>query len=150
MKANIVPRFLRFRVPNNGCFDDREVHEFQLRLLRKELYKAGNERKAATVKLSEVRNELKQKLPVKCIPSIILHSLYDLRILRQKQIKKLNDKLYRLSEEQERTLFNVQNTVICYNIDRIPPKFVMDTLSLGPKNAILEKFNQNDVLSELD
>jgi len=26
----------------------------------------------------------------------------------------------------------------------------MDTLSLGPKNAVSEKFNQNDVLSELD
>ena len=45
---------------------------------------------------------------------------------------------------------NIHNTVICHQLDKIPPKFVLDTLSLGPKNAVLEKFNQNDVLSELD
>ena len=32
----------------------------------------------------------------------------------------------------------------------VPPKYVLDTLSLGPKNAVLENFNKNDVLSELD
>ena len=26
----------------------------------------------------------------------------------------------------------------------------MDTLSLGPRNATLDKFNKNDILSELD
>ena len=52
--------------------------------------------------------------------------------------------------EQERPLFNVQNTVICYDLDKEPTKFVIDTLSLGPRNPVLSKFNQNHVLSELD
>ena len=31
LKADIVPRFLKFRVPNNGCFDDKSVHDFQIK-----------------------------------------------------------------------------------------------------------------------
>ena len=50
----------------------------------------------------------------------------------------------------DRPLFKINNTVICYQLDKIPPKFVMDTLSMGPRNAVLDEFNQNDVLSELD
>ena len=62
----------------------------------------------------------------------------------------MNDKLFRLSNEQDKPLFNVNNTVICHQIERDPPKFVLETLSLGPNNAVMEKFNQNDVLTELD
>ena len=40
--------------------------------------------------------------------------------------------------------------MICVDLDRNPPKYVMDTLSLGPKNAVLEKFDDKDILVELD
>ena len=33
----LIPRFLRFKVPSNGVFNDEAVHSFQLRLLRNEL-----------------------------------------------------------------------------------------------------------------
>jgi len=141
---------LKFRIPNNGCFDDRSVHEFQIRLLRKELHKAPDEKISSLRKLDENRDKFKQKLPNYYIPSIILHCRYDLRLLREKQSLNLNEKLRKLSNEQDSPLFNVHNTVICYDRDTDPPKFVMDTLALGPKNAVLEKFNQNNVLSELD
>ena len=39
LKANIVPRFLKFRIPANGCFDDKAVLDFQLRLLRRNYLK---------------------------------------------------------------------------------------------------------------
>ena len=58
--------------------------------------------------------------------------------------------MLRLSSEQERPLFNVNNTVICYKLDKNPPKYVMDTLSLGPRNPVLGKFDENDILAELD
>jgi len=58
--------------------------------------------------------------------------------------------LHRLSEEQERPLFNVKNTVICSNLNHQPPKYVFETLSLGPKNSILGNFNHKEVLAELD
>ena len=59
-------------------------------------------------------------------------------------------KLHRLSREQERPLFNVENTVICLDLPKQPPQYVLDTLSLGPKNAVLDVFDQNDILTELD
>ena len=61
-----------------------------------------------------------------------------------------NKKLLELSEQQERPLFNVSNTVLTYELDSEPPRYVMETLSLGPKNAVLDKFKPNDVLAELD
>ena len=55
-----------------------------------------------------------------------------------------------LSEEQHRPLFNVKNTVVLHGLEEQPPNYVMETLSLGPKNCVLEKFNPHDVLVELD
>jgi len=62
----------------------------------------------------------------------------------------LNKKLNWLSKQQKRPLLNVKNTVICYNLDKHPPQYVIDTLALGPKNSIVDKFNRNEVLAELD
>ena len=138
LKANIVPRFLKFRIPVNGCFEDKAVLEFQLRLLRKEIYSARGDLRAALEKLEENRNKLKQKVKVNIIPSIILHTRYDNRTLRRELVSKLNAKLSKLSNEQEKPLFNVDNTVICYELPNKPPKYVIDTLSLGPRNSILD------------
>ena len=69
---------------------------------------------------------------------------------RHKQQATHNKKLLALSEEQEKPLFNVKNTVICYELDREPPKYVMETLSLGPKNAVMDPFDPKDMLTELD
>ena len=150
LKADIIPRFLTFRIPNNGCFNDKAVHEFQVRLLKREIFTGKEEKKLSLEKLTENREKLKVKLPEKCIPSVILHCRYNLRLLRQQKSLKLNDKLLRLSKKQEKPLFNVNNTVLFYNLETVPPKFVLDTLSLGPRNAIIDRFDQNDVLSELD
>ena len=122
----------------------------KINLLRKELNKASKERKATSHKLDVNCEKLKQKLPEHCIPSVILHTRYEKRLLHNSQSQKLNKKLRTLSDEQDRPLFNIRNTVICYELDLLPPKFVMETLALGPKNDVLEKFNQNDVLCELD
>ena len=35
LKNDLIPKFLNFRVPSNGCFDPTTVHNFQRRLLRK-------------------------------------------------------------------------------------------------------------------
>ena len=102
IRASIIPRFLKFRIPNNGCFDDRSIHEFQLRLLRKELHNAKKDLKETFDKVSGNREKWKQILPFKCIPSVILHSRIDIRTERKKQMLKLNDKLYRLSKERKK------------------------------------------------
>ncbi len=65
LKASIIPKFLKFRIPTNGCFDDKAVLDFQLRLLRKELYKAKGDWTTTVAKLEEKRDRIKQKLHVK-------------------------------------------------------------------------------------
>ena len=55
-----------------------------------------------------------------------------------------------LSVDQDRTLLNIQDTVRLFDIDIIPPKYVIDTLALGPKNSVLTKFDQKESLAETD
>ena len=37
-KSDIVPKFLRFRIPQNGCFNEKSVHDFQMKLLHQEIF----------------------------------------------------------------------------------------------------------------
>ena len=37
-----------------------------------------------------------------------------------------------------------------FELDIVPPKNALDTLALGPKNPVLEKFDQNVMLAEID
>ena len=69
---------------------------------------------------------------------------------RREQLKTHNKKLENLSDEQERPLFSVKNTVVLCDIEQSIPGYVMETLSLGPKNAVLDKFDQKEVLAEVD
>ena len=149
-KSDIIPRFLKFRVPNNGCFDDRAVREFQRKLLKKEIVSAKQDRIKLKEKITTNRTEVKRKINPKLYPSIIVQTkifLHDQRTLQQ---EKLNGKLRALSEEQDRPLFDIENTVLCYGLSRPLPKYVMETLSLGPRNSVLETFDQKDILTELD
>ena len=76
--------------------------------------------------------------------SIAFHSRIQARAHRTTIQSTHDKKLLALAEEQERPLFSVDNTVICYNLDSVPPEYVMKTLSLGPKNAVLDRFEQNE------
>jgi len=100
--------------------------------------------------LVEKRNELKRKVHSKIIPSIIFHIRYNIQEFKKDLTRKLDQKLIKLSEDQEKPLFNVHNTVMCYNLPMKPPKFVIETLALGPRNSVLEKLDKNEILSELD
>ena len=145
-KADIIPRFLRFRVPNNGTFDQKSVFEFQKGLLRKELHRAKELRRTLNSKLGEKRGEIQKVVPEKILPSVAFHSRQSTREARKDVENIHRKKLLALSEEQERPLFNVKNTFIQDNLDEVPPQYVMDTLSLGPKSAVLERFNPHDGL----
>ena len=79
LKADLVPRFLRFRVPNNGCFDEKTIHEFQIKLLRKELIRAQNERKSLSAKLTDHRKVVKDTISENILVSIAFHSRINVR-----------------------------------------------------------------------
>ena len=69
---------------------------------------------------------------------------------RKNQKNTHDKKLLTLSEEQQRPLFTVRNTVVAHNLNVEPPSYVLETLSLGPKNAVLDRFDAKDVMAELD
>ena len=149
-KADIIPRFLKFRIPNNGVFDQKSVFEFQKGLLRKELYRAREDGRVLNATILEKRRTVQEAIPEKLLPSVAFHSRYGAREARRNVRNIHQKKLLAWSEEQERPLFSVRNTVVLHQLDEDPPDYVMETLSLGPKNAVLEKFNPHDVLAEID
>lgn len=72
-KADIIPMFFKFRVPKNGCFDDRNIMEFQKNLPKKEIVTARNDRKVLKEKITNCRKATKENMQYKCYPSVILH-----------------------------------------------------------------------------
>ena len=55
-----------------------------------------------------------------------------------------------MSKEQGRPLFNLHDTVKLFELDIVPPKYVLNTVALGPINPVLEKFDQKVMLAEID
>ena len=149
-RADIIPCFLKFRIPNNGCFNDKSVHNFQRTLLHKEIIEAKTNFRHLSNNLDTVRSELRVKAPNTCLPSIILHFRMFHKELRRNVLQTQEKKMLTLSEEQNSPLFNVKNTVILCDLQKTPPKYVLETLSLGPKNSVLNKFDPKDILMELD
>ena len=84
------------------------------------------------------------------LPLIVLYTRISTNAISRKQVLLHRKKLAALSEEQERPLFSVQNTVIQCDLDRPLPTHVIKTLSLGPKSSVLDAFNPKDVLSQVD
>ena len=55
-RADIIPNFLRFWVPTNGCFDERPIHEFQWKLLHKDFTRATQDLDNLNIELNEKRS----------------------------------------------------------------------------------------------
>ena len=148
--SDIIPKFLQFRIPNNGCFEDHAVHNFQRNLLHKEIAKASNQNAICESRLCEARERLKSLVPNKCVPSVVLYTRYNRSISRKSILLNHKHKIQNLSASQQKPLLNIQNTVKVVGFDKPVPKYVLETLTLGPRNPVLNKFNEKDVLCELD
>ena len=126
LKSDIIPKFLKFRVPNNGCFDDESVHDFQRRLLRKEIVSAKNDHGQNLMKLYEKRALMCDSVQDNLLPSLVLYTRYERISFCKKQASVHSNKLRNLSLEQDRPLLNVSKTVITYGLNYDLPKYVMD------------------------
>ena len=138
-KSENIPNFLNFRIPTNGAFNDKTVHEFQLKLLKQEIVKARSDLAAKVEQLQLKRNNIKTQVPHALLPSLLVYTRINTQLLSKKQTVLHNKKLTALSEKQGRPLFTVQNTVIQCELDQPLPTRVINTLSLGPKSTILER-----------
>ena len=84
-QADVIPRFLRFRIPTNGCFDNESVRSFQRKLLHKELVRAREEETVKIDQLEDCINDIHTKAPLKTLPSIDFYA----RSFREKTYRRL-------------------------------------------------------------
>ena len=99
-QADIIPRFLRFRIPNNGCFEQSVVLNFQRRLLKQELTKAKQQAEAHKISVQEHLEKLRAKVKVQWLPPILLHTRYAVAKEMARVAGVHNKKLNMLSKEQ--------------------------------------------------
>ena len=119
-------------------------------MLNQELRKAKDSANDIINTVANKRKNLQEVLPDYLLPSVILHCRHTIRITRNEVAKRHLHKLNHLSSKQDRPLFNVHDTVRFHDIDVIPPRYVLDTLAIGPNNAVLDMFNSYNVLAELN
>ena len=101
-------------------------------------------------KVYERRNILKSVLPSTLLPSVLLFTRVTLFNTR-KNVEATHTKiLENLSKEQGRPMFNLHDTVKLFELDFVTPKYVLDTLALGPKNVLLEAFDHKVMLGDID
>ena len=116
IQADIIPRFLKFRIPENGCFEPTVVHNFQRNLLKVELSKAGKQKETHINVIETKRTLLRDKVPTKFIHSIVFHTRNAAKQTKL-DVQNTHSKKSTLSKEQQRPLFDVQDTVIISDND---------------------------------
>ena len=84
------------------------------------------------------------------IPSVAQYSMAPVHRVHAVVLPTQKKKLENLSKQQELPSFNVYDTVKLSEIDLQLPRYVLDTLVLGPKNPVLDKFNEKEVSAEID
>ena len=144
--ADLIPKFLNFRISNNGCFEPTTIHNLQRKLLKEELFKAKKPL-ACWIQIESIEISV---LPSTLLPSVLLFTRVTLFNTR-KNVEATHTKiLENLSKEQGRPMFNLHDTVKLFELDVVTPKYVLDTLALGPKNVLLEAFDHKVMLGDID
>ena len=77
---------------------------------------------------------MKVFLARKLLPSVLLFTIVTVFNTRKNVEVTHAKKLENLSKEQGRPLFDLHDTVKLFELDVFPPKYVLDTLALVPKN----------------
>ena len=95
-------------------------------------------------------SKLNRTISETLLPSVILYTRILKSECRDNELETQRKKLEMLSVDQDRPLFNIQDTVRLFDIDIVSPKYVIDILALGLKNSVLTKFEQKETLVEID
>ena len=101
-------------------------------------------------KLGEDRGILRKEAKKELLTSIVYSIRKEMRDLSELLSKRLNDKLAKLSERQDKPLRNGSHNNVVTLDDVEQPKFVLDVLSLGPKHPVRDKFNEVHFLADVD
>ena len=150
IRSDLIPKFLSFRIPNNGAFEPIAVHNFQRRLLRYEMTNATKLVTQHTANLKEKRELLKTSVPHIMIESIASYCHEEVSLKRLVIKERHQNKLIQMAETQGRPLFGIHDSVKVIDVTIPIPKYVLDTLALGPKHPVLDQFNAKTTLAEVD
>ena len=149
VQNDIIPRFLKFRVPENGCFVDSIVHAFQKKLLKTEINTCVRHLRKHEEDLRQLRYDLIQACPRHLLPSICLYVKMEVADTRKQMTERHDKKLSELSKAQEKPLRRSGNNVITIGDIKLPT-FVTEFLSLGPRHPVVEKFDEMPFLAAMD
>ena len=105
------------------------MHSFQFKLLRKEIRRAKQGRKFFEEKRGEDRGILRKEVKKELLPSVVYSIRKEVRDQSQLISRRLNDKLAKLSERQDRFLPNRSHNKVVTLDDVDLLKFVLDVLS---------------------
>ena len=100
--------------------------------------------------IEKKRSILRDAVPEELLPSVVFYTRQAVKSTRTNVQKTHRHKLQALSKEQQRPLLDVHDTVKIFDEDIAPPQYLLDTLGLGPKNAVLDKFDPKETLAQID
>ena len=147
---DLVPDFLKFRIPDVNCFEPSTVKNFQLRLLSKELYKAREESKRKADRLDSARQELKKVTPEHLLPSVTYNAVKFMKETVEEVDARHAKKLHKLSRRQEQPLRSKDDRTVKVVGDIDLPQHVQELLAYGPKHPIRGPFNDMHFLASID
>ena len=149
LENDLIPKFLMFRVPNNGCFESKTVHNFQRKRLKKEIGEALRERGAFDGKIKEVRLEVKRNVPETLWDSVMFHLRIRLKNNHCETHKRQANKIATLADRQEKPLSKIGNTIKIVDELEIP-EVIKNYLALGPKHPVKDDFDELQFLADID
>ena len=142
LNNNLIPDFLKFRVPKTSVFSEPAVHSFQLRLLKEELRHARENLENVKDKVANSRRELLENLDRMWLLPVAFNLCTKYRSLIAEHKLKMLSKLEKLSHRQDKPLRET-NKIAVKTLDGIElPVFVNEMLSYSPKHPERDKFNE--------
>ena len=104
LKNDLIPDFLKFRVPENEVFSDQAVHNFQLKLLRTETSRANEDRKRYEEMLRKARSLVQKEIDKQWWASIFGFVRRQVESSLNTTSENHRKKLEKLSERQDKPL----------------------------------------------
>ena len=149
VSLRLIPRFLKFRVPANGCFNESTVLSFQRKLLQQELKKAKDDQKRVEVELKRRRDAVKFDVPKKLHPSLWFHLKEVCKKRVQEAKARHQRKIENVSAMQDKPLLNTTGYLTILDDIKVPD-YVRELLRYGPKHPCRTSFQEEQFLANID
>ena len=104
LKNDLIPDFLKLRVPRTGFFLDQDVHNFQLKLLRTETFRPNENRKRYEEMLMKARSLVQKEIDEQWWASIFRFVKRQVEASLKTTSDNHRKKLEKLPERQDKPL----------------------------------------------